>query len=72
MSLVAYNIIDNIYNMYNIYTADAGDHAASVLPLLGLLAGLQGDSLVGAGPRHCLQRGILQVSCYRGRLDIRC
>ena len=46
----------------NIYAADAGDHAAGVLPLLGLLAGLQGDGVVGAGPRHRLQRGILQVS----------
>ena len=58
-----YNIY-YIYNIYNIYTADAGDHAAGVLPLLGLLAGLQGDGVVGAGPRHRLQRGLLQVSCY--------
>ena len=65
-----YNIY-NISNIYNIYTADAGDHAAGVLPLLGLLAGLQGDGVVGAGPRHRLQRGLLQVRCYRGRLDIR-
>ena len=60
-----------IYDIYNIYTADAGDHAAGVLPLLGLLAGLQGDGVVGAGPRYCLQRGLLQVSCHWGRLDIR-
>ena len=46
----------------NIYIADAGDHAVGVLPLLGLLAGLQGDGVVGAGPRHRLQRGLLQVS----------